>query len=684
MKRFIKPFAPILLLILLNGCNLDNLDINKLSDEVNLNPTLAAPLATANITGWDLFQSPNKEKGPNGVVNLVYRQNDIIRYNTKDLINFPVQQMFPSLERAVGEISPGILSRSREITLSELIEKLDGGLDGVKPFSGQTVPFPPYAYVGPEVQFDIGSITEFTSLVVSGGTVDIILDNKLKIPVSVTGYLYDTGNNTKIIDFSFTNVAAGTTAKQVVNLAGLNVTNKIDFRMSSFETLGSATPVPIIMEDILKITFDLKGLKISSGNVKIQSQVVDGKEGYLNFTFPEPDMKAFSAILKKGTLKIRTINPSKLTGNVNLLLSEIKKGGSAVLSNIPLNGNTVLVDLAGANVNFASDLSSPFNRIPYSYTIQLDNSAGYINFTSSDVLKMEISLTDFEFQSVYGDFGTRKLQIDPGNFELEVLNRLGGDFKVANPKLSLIMHNSVGMAAEVKMNMSATSKKGNTDSLIRNPASFNIPVPADITSPIVTGTVDYTKQNSNIVEFIALPPNSKIDYSGEINFNKGNVVTLLNPNFITAESTFSADMALELPMELQINTLSFSDTTAISGKDFDKVESAELLINVKNGIPLDMDMQLVFIDTIAKIQLGSSKRTQILSAAKIDASGEYIPVESSHTFILDPNEIESLRKANAVVFSGRVISPLGENQVISILSTSRIELKTVIKSKLNL
>jgi hypothetical protein len=297
---------------------------------------------------------------------------------------------------------------------------------------------------------------------------------------------------------------------------------------------------------------------------------------------------------------------------------------------------------------------------------------------------MEISLTDFEFQSVYGDFGTRKLQIDPGNFELEVLNRLGGDFKVANPKLSLIMHNSVGMAAEVKMNMSATSKKGNTDSLIRNPASFNIPVPADITSPIVTGTVDYTKQNSNIVEFIALPPNSKIDYSGEINFNKGNVVTLLNPNFITAESTFSADMALELPMELQINTLSFSDTTAISGKDFDKVESAELLINVKNGIPLDMDMQLVFIDTIAKIQLGSSKRTQILSAAKIDASGEYIPVESSHTFVLDPNEIESLRKANAVVFSGRVISPLGENQVISILSTSRIELKTVIKSKLNL
>ena len=369
---------------------------------------------------------------------------------------------------------------------------------------------------------------------------------------------------------------------------------------------------------------------------------------------------------------------------MNLSLNEIKKSGSAILANIPINGTVISVDLAGANVNFSSDLSSPFNRIPYSYTIQLDNSTGYINFISSDALRMELSLENIEFQSLYGDFGNRQIQINPGVFELDIFNRLGGNFKVANPKLSLILHNSVGMAAQAKINMSATSKKGLTETLNRTPDIFDVPFPANILAGSVSGNIDYTKENSNIIEFIALPPNSKIHYNGIIDFNKGNLVTALNPNFITSESVFSADMALELPMELQINSLSFSDTIAISGKNFDKVESANLLIHVKNGIPLDMDMQLLFVDTISNIQYGTSKRTQVLSAATIDASGEYIPVESDHTFTLDPSEIVSLRKANAVIFAGTVISPLGDKQVVSILSTSRIELNTVIKSKLNL
>jgi len=46
--------------------------------------------------------------------------------------------------------------------------------------------------------------------------------------------------------------------------------------------------------------------------------------------------------------------------------------------------------------------------------------------------------------------------------------------------------------------------------------------------------------------------------------------------------------------------------------------------------------------------------------------------------------MDNLRKANGVVFSGTVISPLGESGIVTILSESRIDLKTVIKAKLNL
>jgi len=684
MKQIFVVIWSILLLFVLNSCNLDNLDFNNLSDEVTLSPTLAAPFAHANITGWDLFKSPNKAQGPNGIVNLLYRQNDLITYKVGDFLNLPTQQQFSSLGKEVSEISPGDFSRRKEITLAELINSLDGGLIGLKAYSGMTVPFPAFLYTGPEVEYDLGLITDFTSISVSGGTLEISLENKLKVPVTIKGSLFDAGSNKVISDFTFANVAPEGISKKSVSLAGLEVTYKVEFRLQTFETVGSAVPVLIDMKDFLRVNFDLKDLKITKGNVIVKSQTVEGSSGSLSVVFPEPEMKVFSAALKKGKLTVKTINSTKLTGNINLFLNEIRRNGQQIQSSIPINGSSVSIDLSGTEINFSSDVSNPYNRIPYTYSIQLDNSVGYIDFESGDALKMDVTLTDLDFQSLSGDFGPQNIQILPGNFELDVFNRLGGDFKVASPKLSIIFHNSIGIPAEVNLDIAATSKKGQTSNLLRNPANFNIPVPADIFSGIETGTIEYTKHNSNVVEFMALPPNSKILYSGGINFNKGNTVTALNPNFIDAESRISVDMALELPMELQINSLSFSDTTGISGDSFDKVESAEVILNAKNGIPLDLDMQMFFVDTVSKVQYGSTKRTKILSAASIDVAGNYIPLESSHTFTLDKTEMDNLRKANGVVFSGTVISPLGESGIVTILSESRIDLKTVIKAKLNL
>lgn len=684
MKQFLLVIWSILLIVVLHGCTMDNLDFNKLSDDVTLTPTLLAPFAHANITGWDLFKSPNKAEDPNGVVSLIYRQNDMITYQVGDLLNLPTQQQFPSVGKQISEISPGDFSRRKDITLSELISTLDGGLIGLKAFSGKTVPFPPFLFAGPEVGYDLGLITDFTSISLSGGTLEISLENKLKVPVTIKGSLFDAGNNKVISDFTFANVAPEGISKKSVSLAGLEISYLVEFRLQTFETIGSALPVYIDMKDYLSINFDLKDLKITKGNVIVKSQTVEGSSGALSVVFPEPEMKVFSAMLKKGKLTVRTINSTKLSGNINLLLNEIRRNGQPIKSSIPINGSSVSIDLSGTEINFSSDLSNPYNRIPYTYSIQLENSVGYIDFKSGDALTLDISMTELDFQSFSGDFGTKTIQIQPGIFELEVFNRLGGDFKVANPKLSVIFHNSIGIPAEVNLDISATNKKGLTSNLVRNPANFNIPVPSGILSGIETGTIEYTNQNSNVVELMALPPNSKISYSGAIDFNKGNTVTALNPNFINAESRISIDMELDLPMELQINSLSFSDTTGISGDSFEKVESAELILTAKNGIPLDLDMQMLFVDTVSKVQYGTSKRTKILSAAKIDASGNYIPLESSHSFTLDKIEMDNLRKANGLVFSGTVISPLGETGTVTIFSESRIDFKTVMKAKLNL
>jgi hypothetical protein len=141
---------------------------------------------------------------------------------------------------------------------------------------------------------------------------------------------------------------------------------------------------------------------------------------------------------------------------------------------------------------------------------------------------------------------------------------------------------------------------------------------------------------------------------------------------------------MELPIELQVNNLTFKDTTGITGENFDQIENAELTINAKNGIPLDVDVQLFFIDTISKSQYGSSKKLKVLTGAQVSSTGVITPTVTSQPFGLDANEMKNLRKANGVVFSGTISSPSGGSGISSLYSDSKLEINLVLKSKINL
>ena len=682
-----------LLLLLFGGCNLDGLDFNKLSSELNLSPEFVAPIAKANITVWDIVQSANKEnedvitKDPNGLIKIVYKENDLFKYNVRDFLDFPAVQNFSSGDKVLGDISPEDVKVSKNITLNDLISNMNGALNGLLPLDGMNVPFPPVSVTGLTSQFSLEQISDFTTITLSKGILEINIENKLKVPLTIKGSFFDKGYNREITDFTFANIPSNGTKKESVSLAGVQLSNQVEFRMLSFETSGSATPVNINLSDYFKIDFNLIDLGISKGNLVIkESQTLEGSTGAFEFDFPEPDLKAFSAVLKRGSLSIKTINTSQLTGSVNFTLNEIKNKntGNPITANIPLTGNSTIISLDNAIINFASDPAKPYNSIPYIYSLTVNQSSGYINYSSTDVIKMEITLSNLEFQSITGDFGKRIIQVDPGIFDMNVdlLDKIDGSFKLANPSLVLTIRNSIGMPASVALDFIATNKSGNTIAL--NPPVFEIPVPANINAGIATKNIVFDKQNSKIVDFIALPPTGKISYSGKVDFNTTAPVTQQNPNFLDIDATFAIDMAMELPLELQINKLGFKDTTSISGSDYDKLETAELILNAKNGIPLDVDIQLLFVDTISKQQFGASKVTKILSAAQVSSSGVITPVQSSQTFSLDESEMANLRKANGLVFSGTVSSPASGATVAPILSDSKIEMNVVIKAKVNL
>jgi len=509
---------------------------------VNLSPAFVAPIAKANISGWDLVLSANKgnedviSKDPvTKLIRIVYKQDNLYKYDVRDF-NFPSFSV-----------------PSRIISLANLISTLGGDLNALTLLDGMTVPFPAFYFPSIVTEFNMDQISHFNSVTFKKGSLGITLENKLKVPITIIGSLYDMGNNRIVADFTFENITPNGIANKSTSLAGLQLSNKVEFRMLTFKTPGSApVAVKIDLNDYFKLTFDLENI---------------------------------------------------------------------------------------------------------------------------------------EFKSITGDFGKQQINIGPEQFDMnvELLNKLDGSFILANPKLKLIFNNPIGMPALLDVGFKASNKSGSTVTLKKKSGLFEIPVPTSMDKP-ATGSIVFDKDNSNIVDFIALPPTGKIWYQGQVSFNQNNQVTQDNPNFLDLDNPFSVGIEMELPLELQTSTLTFKDTSAISGGNLDKIETAELILNATNGIPLDVDLQLFFVDTLSKDKppYGFSKKTKILSAAQVNALGGITPTKSSNTFSLDKSEMENLRKANGVVFMGTVSSSASGTTIAPILSDSKIELNLVIKSKVNL
>lgn len=682
-----------LLSIVLNSCSLDEMDFSKLSDDANWNPEVVLPLAKGNVKAWDLINGAIKTnesslvEGPDGLVNIVYRKNDLLRYNVRDLFSFPTSQSFFMDEKPLGDLHPEDITLASQITLNDLTGLIGGNLSQLVLFNGLTFPFPAISAPQVNAPFTLSGVSDFESVALNQGVLDIHIENKMKVPITIKGSLFDKASNNTVREFDFSNVMPGEFKNVTSNLAGVELSNEVEFRLQTFETPGSLTPVTINLQDYFKIKFMLKDLGISRGNMKITKvTTVKGGEGSLNFDFPETEMKAFGAHLKKGLLTIRNNNNLPLSGSVNFTLNEIKytTTGLPVSATVPLNGSPVVISLDETDINFTTDPSKPYNRVPYTYTITLNPSPGYINYSSSEVFKLNVHLDNMDFKTVTGDFGKRVIEVEPGMFSMDVdlLDKLSGGLKLADPKLTLTVRNSIGIPAIMAIDFMASGKEGNSMAL--NAPAFEVPVPSNLNAGIAVKSIVFNKQNSSIVDFIALPPSGNINYSGKVDFNPTTEVTPQNPNFVDIDGIFGIDLALEMPLEMQITNLTFKDTTGISGKDFEKIESAELILKAKNSLPLDIEMQLLYVDTISGQQFGASKITKVLSSAQVSDTGVITPVQSTHSFTLDSSEMEKLRKANGIVFSGTVSSPALGTKASPIYSDSNIEISVVLKSKINM
>jgi hypothetical protein len=319
------------------------------------------------------------------------------------------------------------------------------------------------------------------------------------------------------------------------------------------------------------------------------------------------------------------------------------------LNNIPFE-QTIVIDDASGNFSY----NTPFNLD--GYTIYLNDSVGtdekfipvdfYVELVNSgagisptDSINITATLDNMDFDVIFGYIGDYELLSEPGEVDLGFFeNTLEGYIRFEEPQINFNITNSFGVPAAVEISR-FTGFKSATDSIEMefeagfSPFGYAYPTLNDYINADIykDTTISIHKDNSNVSDFLAfLPSNLKYNISAQSNpdlpgFNVD------SSNFISDDSRIDVDFEFVLPLYFAADSFALEDTIDLDltdiEEDADFIERVNIALEVFNGLPLDIDFQLYFLDENYDPvdTLFSDDDRPVISAGQVDpATGEVI------------------------------------------------------------
>ncbi len=247
--------------------------------------------------------------------------------------------------------------------------------------------------------------------------------------------------------------------------------------------------------------------------------------------------------------------------------------------------------------------------LPVNFHIELYDEGNFIQ--PSDSIKITAGLQNLNFDAVFGFIGDYELISETGEIELDFFdNPLEGDITFANPQINFDILNSYGVPAEVTINR-LTGLKGENDSILMNfdPSinPFNYAYPK--VSHYVLDPVDFAQDttisingtNSNVANLVSFMPD-KIAYALSAISNPGAAAGDTLYNFVADNSRMDVDLRFVLPMHFTATNFVYIDTVDVDlteiPDEMELVKTIKLELEVTNGLPTDIDFQLIFVDSL--------------------------------------------------------------------------------------
>ena len=293
------------------------------------------------------------------------------------------------------------------------------------------------------------------------------------------------------------------------------------------------------------------------------------------------------------------------------------------------------------------------------------------------------------------------LPIDSLDMNLGVYNKVvGGSFYFENPIVNIIVTSTLGVPIDMALVvLDAYSPSNGTMSieLWGNTAPPNIVL--DNPSPPAYSTVwgeaavtvyTFDNNNSNIKDVLQINP-KYIFYSVQADVNP---LGLTDPAFFVVDtSKFSVEVEVQLPLYGTANVVSMGDTIPFvldlndpSGSEL-VVTEAIFMVNTYNDFPLDVEMQLLFMDSSQVVidSLFTNGQSFVLKGAPIGPAPALRTSTPSHTVtevFVDRERLNNLGKAKEMIIRGRLTTNNDGFDLVKVYQDYEIELKLGVKAKL--
>lgn len=660
--------------------------------EVEWTPEVIVPLAHGTFVMDDILDLVYDDTlylraNEDSLLHVFYRQDSVYYVKARDLVDFPENFNLAGKVFEIGDFPlPDYTFRTSHTLRQLLIEEYEYEPTYVENLQGTQFIFDTFqGKLNTEFTLENVAFEEIEYADISSADIQIEVSNNYPLKLTFTGEVYDEINQNLVADVEIAELMPGEKRTLTVPINNKRISSQLIGRTSNATVFGSETPVTVDLSSSLDIKITITNIKLKQGKGIIPAVEISNHD-YMEAVIRD-GYEITGALTNKAEFELTLSTNLPVGGSVEVIFPGFTQNGIPKTISIPFNAYQKNIQYA-FNLNnhllsFQGEAPGSFNLLELSYALHLEKSENAVTLKNTDNISINLQAKNLNLVYLEGFVGEREVELNKGvaEFPSDFWQKLEGTLHFADPRIHFLIENSIGIPNQFIVNFNGINQNGEHVSL--DPPLFSAPYPEIGINTPVTEKFTVDKNNSNIINFISLPPDMAVEYSANILLNPG-LKSTVQPSRIYADSYLKLGYEVEIPMQLSTTGIRFTQAFNLDSIVITGLQSGMLRIKYANHIPLAFAIQTSFRDSVSN-QVLNALEPFTIQPAKTDASGksiestvDFVEIELSETFS------ETLDGANQLFVSGTFITPKEGLEEVKLYLNDFLDLKFILSAKLDL